>query len=64
MSSGKVKAGQLWGKNKDDLTKHLGDVVTLTVINSKQRARFVARSPAFLASSLLYPLDLRTRISR
>jgi large subunit ribosomal protein L35e len=27
-SSGKVKAGQLWSKNKDDLTKQLGELKT------------------------------------
>jgi large subunit ribosomal protein L35e len=26
MSSGKVKAAQLWGKNKDELTKQLGEL--------------------------------------
>ncbi|KAH7328679.1 ribosomal L29 protein-domain-containing protein [Stachybotrys elegans] len=26
MSTGKVKASQLWGKNKDDLTKQLGEL--------------------------------------
>ncbi|KAK3996849.1 ribosomal L29 protein-domain-containing protein [Cladorrhinum sp. PSN332] len=28
MSSGKVKAGQLWSKNKDELTKQLGELKT------------------------------------
>ncbi|PKS06550.1 hypothetical protein jhhlp_007298 [Lomentospora prolificans] len=28
MSSGKVKAGQLWNKNKDELTKQLGELKT------------------------------------
>ncbi|KAM7222315.1 Ribosomal L29 domain containing protein [Rhypophila decipiens] len=28
MSSGKVKASQLWGKNKEDLTKQLGELKT------------------------------------
>lgn len=28
MSSGKVKAGQLWNKNKEDLTKQLGELKT------------------------------------
>merc|ERR1712000_279031 len=28
MSSGKVKAGQLWGKNKEDLTKQLAELKT------------------------------------
>ncbi|VTT58119.1 unnamed protein product [Fusarium fujikuroi] len=28
MSSGKVKAGALWGKNKDDLTKQLAELKT------------------------------------
>jgi glucose dehydrogenase len=27
-SSGKVKAGQLWSKNKEDLTKQLGELKT------------------------------------
>jgi large subunit ribosomal protein L35e len=27
-SSGKVKAGQLWSKNKDELTKQLGELKT------------------------------------
>jgi large subunit ribosomal protein L35e len=27
-SSGKVKAGALWGKNKEDLTKQLGELKT------------------------------------
>ena len=27
-SSGKVKAGQLWGKSKDDLKKQLDDLKT------------------------------------
>jgi len=27
-SAGKVKAGQLWSKNKDELTKQLGELKT------------------------------------
>jgi large subunit ribosomal protein L35e len=27
-SSGKVKAGELWNKSKDDLTKQLGELKT------------------------------------
>jgi len=27
-SSGKVKAGQIWSKNKDELTKQLGELKT------------------------------------
>jgi large subunit ribosomal protein L35e len=54
-SSGKVKAGQLWSKNKDELTKQLGELKTelgqlriqkIVSSGSKLTKMYVDSSPA------------------
>jgi len=54
-SSSKVKAGQLWSKNKDDLTKQLGELKTelgqlriqkIVSSGSKLTKMYVDSSPA------------------
>jgi len=54
-NSGKVKAGQLWTKNKDELTKQLGELKTelgqlriqkIVSSGTKLTKMYVERNPA------------------
>lgn len=60
-SSGKVKAGQLWSKNKDELTKQLGELKTEL---SQLRIQKIVSSGTKLTKMYVEPNPKPSRWSR
>lgn len=62
-SSGKVKASQLWNKNKDELTKQLGELKTEL---GQLRIQKIASSGSKLNKMCVYhsnpPIEVRRRV--